>query len=313
MSFLPEGVFPALPTPINEDGSINYEAAREHIEYLEEGGVHGIVPAGCTGHAATLGDQGSENLEYDEHVEFVSRLSEMTDLPVIAGDGMNSTQQTLELASRIEDEADIDAHLIISPYQNCPPQDLIIEHYRTLAENLEEPIIAYNVPGRTGRNIEAETTVELARIDGVIGIKEASLDYKQIHEIGMRLEEEGIEEFFLGSGDDAANHFVFQQRGSFAISVSANVHPETSAEIWRQGYEEDNYQRAFELNRELRPLHNAMFQEGEKNPISVQYAVNLLGFDFGTPRAPLDRKPREDEEYQNRTEIRNVLQNQDLI
>lgn len=313
MSFTPEGVFPALPTPIDENGSINYDAAREHIEYLEENGVHGVVPAGCTGHAATLGDHGSENLEYDEHVEFVSKISEMTDLPVIAGDGMNSTQQTLELARRVEQEADIDAHLMISPYQNCPPQDLIIEHYRTLAEELEKPIIAYNVPGRTGRNIEAETTLELARIDGVIGIKEASLDYEQIHEVGMRLEEADIEEFFLGSGDDAANHFVFQQGGSFAISVSANVHPEASVEVWRQGYDEEDFQASFERNRDLRPLHNAMFQEGEKNPISVQYAVNLLGFDFGTPRAPLDRRPREDDEYQNRSEIRNVLENQGLL
>lgn len=311
--FTPEGVFPALPTPIDEDGEINYEAAENHIEYLEENGVHGIVPAGCTGHAATLGDQGGENLEYDEHVEFVSRLAEMTDLPVIAGDGMNSTQQTLELASRIEEEADIDAHLMISPYQNCPPQDLIIEHYRTLADELEKPIIAYNVPGRTGRNIDAETTLELAKIDGIIGIKEASLDYEQIHEIGMRLEEEDIEDFFLGSGDDAANHYVFQQGGSFAISVSANVHPEASVEVWKQGYNNDDYQRAFELNRELRPLHDAMFQEGEKNPISVQYAVNLLGFDYGTPRAPLNRRPREDDEYENRTEIRNVLESQGLI
>jgi 4-hydroxy-tetrahydrodipicolinate synthase len=313
LSFTPEGVFPALPTPIAEDGSINYDAAREHIEYLEENSVHGVVPAGCTGHAATLGDQGGENLEYDEHVEFVSRIAEMTDLPVIAGDGMNSTQQTLELARRIEEEADIDAHLMISPYQNCPPQDLIIEHYRTLADELEKPIIAYNVPGRTGRNIDAETTLELARINGIIGIKEASLDYEQIHEIGMRLEEENIKEFLLGSGDDAANHFVFQQGGSFAISVSANVHPEASVEVWREGYDEEDYQRAFELNRELSPLHDAMFQEGEKNPISVQYAVNLLGFDFGTPRAPLNRRPREDEEYGNRSEIRNVLENQGLI
>ncbi|PSH00707.1 MAG: 4-hydroxy-tetrahydrodipicolinate synthase [Nanohaloarchaea archaeon SW_7_46_7] len=314
MSFKPEGIFPALPTPISEDGSINYEAAENHIEYLEENGVHGIVPAGCTGHAATLGDHGGENLEYDEHVEFVRRTSEMTDLPVIAGDGMNSTQQTLELASRIEEEADIDAHLMISPYQNCPPQDLIIEHYETLAENLEKPIIAYNVPGRTGRNIEAETTVELAGIDGVIGIKEASLDYAQIHEIGRRLEEEGLyESFYFGSGDDAANHFVFEQRGSFAISVSANIHPEASVEVWALACEEEDFQAAFERNQELRPLHDAMFQPGEKNPISVQYAVNLLGFDFGTPRAPLNRRPREDEEYENRTEIRNVLEQQGLI
>jgi 4-hydroxy-tetrahydrodipicolinate synthase len=120
MRFTPEGVFPALPTPINEDGSINFEAAENHLEFLEENGVHGVVPAGCTGHAATLGDQGSDNLEYDEHVEFVSRIAEVTDLPVIAGDGMNSTQQTLELASSIENEADIDAYLMLSLYQNCP-------------------------------------------------------------------------------------------------------------------------------------------------------------------------------------------------
>ena len=312
-SFTPEGIFPALPTPINEDGSINFEAAENHVEYLEENGVHGIVPAGCTGHAATLGDQGGSNLEYDEHVEFVSRISEMTDLPVIAGDGMNSTQQTLELASRVEDEADIDAHLIISPYQNCPPQDLIINHYRTLANELDKPIIAYNVPGRTGRNIEAETTVELARIDGVIGIKEASLDYQQIHEIGRRLQEEGLDEFYFGSGDDAANHFVFDQGGSFAISVSANVNPSGIVGVWELGYQEQDSQAAFERNRELRPLHDAMFQEGEKNPISVQYAVNLLGFDFGTPRQPLSRRPREDHEYSNRTEIKNVLQGLNLI
>jgi len=314
VSFKPEGIFPALPTPISDDGSINYEAAENHIEYLEENGVHGIVPAGCTGHAATLGDHGGENLEYDEHVEFVRRISEMTDLPVIAGDGMNSTQQTLELASRIEEEADIDAHLMISPYQNCPPQDLIIEHYETLAENLEKPIIAYNVPGRTGRNIEAETTVELARIYGVIGIKEASLDFRQIHEIGRRLEEEGLyENFYFGSGDDAANHYVFEQGGSFGISVSANIHPEGVVDVWRLGFQDKDAQAAFERNRELRPLHDAMFQKGEKNPISVQYAVNLLGFDFGTPRAPLNRRPREDEEYENRTEIRNVLEDQGLI
>lgn len=312
--FSPEGIFPALPTPINSDGSINFEAAENHIQYLEENGVHGVVPAGCTGHAATLGDQGAENLEYDEHVKYVSRIAEMTDLPVIAGDGMNSTQQTLELASKVEEEADINAHLMISPYQNCPPQDLIIKHYRRLAERLEKPIIAYNVPGRTGRNIKASTAVKLARIDGVIGIKEASLNFQQIHEIGRRLEQEGLySDFHLGSGDDAANHFVFEQGGSFGISVSANIHPEAVVDVWRIGYKQNDVQSAYEMNRELRHLHNAMFQEGEKNPISVQYAVNLLGFDFGTPRMPLDRKPREDDSYQNRTEIRNVLEDQGLI
>jgi len=310
--FVPEGVFPALPTPISEGGSINYEALENHIEYLENRGVHGIVPAGCTGHAATLGDRKGGDM-MNEHVEFVSRAAEMTDLPVIAGDGLNSTQQTLKLAQKIEEEADIDAHLMISPYQNCPPQDLIIEHYRTLAEQLEKPIIAYNVPGRTGRNIEAETAVELGRIDGVIGIKEASLKYEQIHQIGMMLKQEGIDDFYLGSGDDSANHFIFQQGGSFSISVSANLHPEGVVNVWEHGYRNEDHQRAFELNQELMPLHEAMFQPGEKNPISVQYAVNLIGFDYGTPRAPLNRKPRQDSKYSNREELREVLESYNLV
>ncbi|MFB6253126.1 MAG: dihydrodipicolinate synthase family protein [Halobacteriaceae archaeon] len=310
--FVPEGVYPALPTPINDDGSINYEGARNHIDYLERNNIHGVVPAGCTGHAATLGDRESSDLAYNEHVEYVSRIADMTDLPVIAGDGMNSTEQTLGLASAVENQAEIDAHLMISPYQNCPPQDLIIEHYRRLADNLSQPIIAYNVPGRTGRNIEPQTTIELSHIDGIIGIKEASLNFEQIHQIGRRLQEEGNSDFYLGSGDDAANHFVFEQGGSFAISVSANVYPEGVVDVWRKGYRDDNPQEAFERNRELQSLHDAMFQPGEKNPISVQYAVNQLGFDFGTPRAPLDRKPRQDDEYQNREAIRTVLDDFDL-
>ncbi|MFB6203182.1 MAG: dihydrodipicolinate synthase family protein [Candidatus Nanohaloarchaea archaeon] len=298
-----EGIFPALPTPIDGDGSIDYAAAEEHIRYLEENGVHGIVPAGCTGHAATLGDRGDT---LGEHVEFVSRLAGMTDLPVIAGDGMNSTAQTLELASRVEEEADIDAHLMISPYQNCPPQDLIVEHYRRLAEELELPIVAYNVPGRTGRNIEPDTALRIAEIDGVAGLKEASLDYEQIHEIGRRLRSRDLD-FRLGSGDDSANHFVFSQGGSFAISVSGNVHPSGTVEVWEKGYVNGDHQAAYERNRELMDLHEAMFQPGEKNPISVQYALNLMGFDFGTPRAPLDRRPRQDGEYRNREELEHVL------
>ena len=310
--FDPAGIYPALPTAISEDGSINYGAQQNHVDYLEDAGVHGIVPAGCTGHAATLGDMEGENL-YDEHVEFVSKVAEMTDLDVVAGDGMNSTQQTINLAKRIEEEADIDAHLMISPYQNCPPQDLIVGHYEEIADKVEEPIIAYNVPGRTGRNIEPETVEQLAGIDGVIGLKEASNDPDQIREIGRRLDEEGFDDFYLGSGDDPRNPLVYESGGTFSISVSGNVAPEESVEAWRQGVVNQNYDAARQLNEELQPLHDAMFQEGEKNPISVQYALNQLGFEFGTPRMPLDREPRQDEEYQNQEEIEEVMEELDLI
>ncbi len=310
--FQPEGIYPAVPTAIDDDGSISYEAQQNHLEYIEENGVQGAVLAGCTGHAATLGDRPGEDL-YDEHVEFVARNTEATDLPIIAGDGMNSTAQTIELAQRIEDEADIEAHLMISPYQNCPPQDLNVRHYKEVASELDQPIIAYNVPGRTGRNLEPDTIMELAEIPGVIGVKEASNDPEQIREIGRRLEENSYDDFFFGSGDDARNHLVYDVGGSFAISVTGNIAPEETVEVWREGYLEDNPGEAERMNDELDDLHEAMFQEGEKNPISVQYAVNQLGFDFGTPRMPLDRPPREDEEFQNRTEIEEEMADQGLL
>lgn len=317
--FEPRGVYPALPTPIAEDGSINYEASENHIEYLAENGVDGVVPAGCTGHAATLGDQG-EDL-YGEHVEYVSRVAEMArehGLDVIAGDGLNSTQQTIDLATEVEEAADIDAHLMISPYQNCPPQDLIVSHYEDIAEEVDAPIVAYNVPGRTGRNIEADTVMDLAETPGVTAIKEASNDPQQIAEIGERLDEEGHEDFYLLSGDDPRNDLVYRVGGSGTISVSGNVAPAETVEVWEEGVENENYDVAEELNQELMPLHDAMFQEGEKNPISVQYALNELGFEFGTPRAPLDREPLEGEEvhgteYHNQSEIDEVLEDLGLV
>lgn len=297
-----KGVYPATPTPMDENDNINIEAAKNHADYLEANNVDGIVPAGCTGHAASL--------DFDEHVEYISEISEYTDLPVIPGDGINSTYQTIELAKEIEEEADIEAHLMISPYQNCPPQDLIVDHYERIAEEVEKPIIAYNVPGRTGRNIEPQTVEEIAQIPGVIGLKEASNDPEQIREIADRLEK--VEsEFYLGSGDDPRNDLIYNLGGTFSISVSGNVAPEETVEIWEQA-NQGNYDEAERLNNELQPLHGAMFQDGEKNPISVQYAVNQLGFDFGTPRPPLSREPRQDEEYQNQQEIEEVLEELEL-
>lgn len=306
--FEPIGIFPALPTPIASDGSINYGALEEHIQYVEDGGVHGVVPAGCTGHAATLGDRGSDMFE--EHVEFISRVAEMTDLPIIAGDGLNSTRQTIELAKKVEKEADITAHLMISPYQNCPPQDRIVEHYRKIGEEIEKPIIVYNVPSRTGLNMEPETTLEIAEeVDRALGIKEASNNYEQVREIGKALELRDLESFYLGSGVDSANDFIFEQGGTFSISVSANVYPEGVVDVWQAGFEKNDFVGAYELNRDLGDLHNAMFQKGEKNPMSVQYALKLLGFDYGVPRPPLDREPLPE----NRREIEEVLEDLDLI
>jgi len=321
--FEPEGVYPALPTPRNEDGSINYQAARNHIEYLADNGVDGIVPAGCTGHAAYLSGQRSEN-SVSEHAEYVARVSEIArdidpQLDVIAGDGMNVPEQAIELANEIEDEADIDAHLMISPYQvGTPQEDIVEQHYQPIAEAVNEDIIAYNVPGRTGVNILPETVLDLAEIPGIVGIKEASNDEEQIQELGRMLREEGYDDFHLGSGDDFNNPLVYDEDGTFTISVTGNILPEQTVQVWEHGVngDEADQVRAETLNDLLMPAHNAMFQSGEKNPQSVQYALNQMGFDYGTPGGSIDRKPREDEVIRtedgekrvfNQTEIDTVL------
>ena len=297
MSFEPEGVFPALPTPMDDEDQINYNASREHLKYLADNGVQGVVPAGCTGHAATLPQK--------EHVEYVSRVADMArelGLDVIAGSGTNSTYETIDLAQSIEEEADIDAHLQISPYQNKPAQRGNIQHYQHTSEALDEPIIAYNVPSRTGRNLIPETQERISEIPGVIGMKEASNMPSQIRELGNRFSER--DDFYLLSGDDPNNNLVYEVGGSGAISVTGNIAPEESLKVWEGGFQNQNYDQAEQLNQELAPLHNAMFQNGEVNPLGVHYALNQMGLNFGTPRPPNDYTPLEGEEDLETGEIR---------
>jgi 4-hydroxy-tetrahydrodipicolinate synthase len=307
LSIEPEGVYPALPTPMDEDDEINYEASREHLEYLAENGVQGVVPAGCTGHAATL--------PHEEHVEYVSRVAEMAQelgLDVIAGSGTNSTYETIDLAQSIEEEADIDAHLQISPYQNKPAQRGNIQHYEQTAEALDEPIIAYNVPSRTGRNLVPETQERISQIPDVIGMKEASNMPDQIRELGERFRDR--DDFYLLSGDDPNNDLVYDVGGSGAISVTGNVAPAESVAVWETGFMDGDIDSAEEMNEELSPLHDAMFQDGEVNPVGVHYALNQMGFGFGTPKPPNDYTPLEGEEaletgevMHNQTEIEEAL------
>ena len=288
MSFEPEGVYPALPTPMDAEDDIDYEASRRHLEYLAENGVQGVVPAGCTGHAATL--------PHDEHVEYVSRVSEMAQdlgLDVVAGSGTNSTYETIDLAQSIEEEADIDAHLQISPYQNKPAQRGNIQHYELVADEVQEPIIAYNVPSRTGRNLIPDTQEQISHIPGVIGVKEASNMPDQIRELGERFSDR--DDFYLLSGDDPNNDLVYSVGGSGAISVTGNVAPTESVEVWETGFQQQDHDAAEDLNEDLSPLHDAMFQDGEVNPVGVHYALNQMGFEFGTPRPPNSYEPLEDE------------------
>jgi len=269
------GVYPAITTPFHGDGSIDFETLRADVRRLERAGVDGIVPVGSTGESATL--------SHDEHVEVVEAVVEtVQDVPVVAGSGSNSTDEALSL-SRRSAEAGADGLLLISPYYNRPEQRGLVEHYRTIADAVDLPQIVYNVPSRTGSNVEPDTVVELASHPNVAGYKAASGDMGQITEVVERTRDE---DFAVLSGDDAMTLPMLSVGAHGAISVAANVEPERTTGLVHAALAGE-FDRARERHHELGPLFRALFVE--TNPIPVKEALHLRE---GYPphlRSPLTR------------------------
>ncbi|WP_327052805.1 4-hydroxy-tetrahydrodipicolinate synthase [Halomicrococcus gelatinilyticus] len=265
------GVYPAMTTPFR-NGSIDYDQLRTDARRLERAGVDGLVPVGSTGESATL--------THDEHVRVVDAVTDAVDVPVIAGTGSNSTHEALELSERSVD-AGADALLLISPYYNKPEPEGMEAHYREIADAVDCPQIVYNVPSRTGRNVDVETTVSLANHENVVGYKAASGDIGQIGEI---IERTADEEFAVLSGDDALTLPLLAIGGTGTISVVANVEPERTVEMVHAALDGD-YERARELHHELGPLFRELFVE--TNPIPVKAAMEIRGYGPGSLRSPL--------------------------
>jgi 4-hydroxy-tetrahydrodipicolinate synthase len=269
------GVYPAIVTPFHEDGSIDHETLRADVRRLERAGVDGVVPVGSTGESATL--------THDEHVRVVeAAVDAADDVPVIAGAGSNNTREALSLAERSAD-AGADALLLISPYYNRPEQRGLLEHYRTVADAVDLPQVVYNVPSRTGRDVDPDTVVELASHPSVAGYKAASGDLSQMTEV---VERTRTEEFAVLSGDDALTYPLVAVGGHGTISVAANVEPERTTAMVHAALAGD-HERARELHHELGPLFRALFVES--NPIPVKEA---LAHREGYPphlRSPLTR------------------------
>jgi 4-hydroxy-tetrahydrodipicolinate synthase len=253
------GVYPAIVTPFHEDGSIDFETLRADVRRLERAGVDGIVPVGSTGESATL--------SHDEHVEVIEAVVDaVADVPVIAGSGSNNTREALSLSERAAD-AGADALLLISPYYNKPEQRGLVEHYRTIADAVDLPQIVYNVPSRTGRNVEPDTVVELASHPNVAGYKAASGDVGQISEVVERTRDEA---FAVLSGDDGMTYPLLAVGGHGAISVAANVEPERTTAMVHAALAGD-HDRAREYHHEMGPLFRELFVE--TNPIPVKEAL----------------------------------------
>ncbi|MFH1587543.1 MAG: 4-hydroxy-tetrahydrodipicolinate synthase [Candidatus Diapherotrites archaeon] len=275
-----KGCFPALVTPMREDGdrlnhAINYDAFKQLIDYVLAGGVTGIVPSGCTGHACVL--------TTDEQIELIkfARENAPEKIPVIAGDGSNCTREAISLAKKISDVG-ITTHLQISPYQNKPTQEGLYQHYAAIANAMDDEIIVYNVPGRTGKNIEAETTVRLAKeFSNIIAIKEASGNMEQIKSI---IDQTTDLDFTVVSGDDGLNLEIMKAGGTGGISVAANSDPKRTSAVFNLALE-GNMEEAEKVDGELRDLYKAIFIE--TNPCPTHYILKKIGIPVGTPRLPL--------------------------
>ncbi|MFC7203858.1 4-hydroxy-tetrahydrodipicolinate synthase [Haloferax namakaokahaiae] len=269
------GVFPAMTTPFHEDGSIDFETLQSDVQRLEAAGVDGLVPVGSTGESATL--------THDEHIDVVEAVVEAVDeIPVIAGSGSNSTREALELSQRSAD-AGADALLLISPYYNKPEQAGIIDHYETIADEVDVPQIVYNVPSRTGSNILPETAATLADHPNIAGYKAASGDVGQISQV---VEYTRDEDFAVLSGDDALNLPIVSVGGVGAISVTANIEPARTGAVVHSALQGD-YERAREIHHDLGPLNRHLFVE--TNPIPVKEAMEIRGYGPGRVRPPLTR------------------------
>ncbi len=267
-----EGVFTALVTPFS-NGVVDEEALRKLIELQIEAGVHGLVPCGSTGESATL--------SHHEHRQVVELTIEAVNgrVPVIAGTGSNSTAEAVSITLHAK-EAGADGALLISPYYNKPTQEGLVAHYEAVASQTGLPVIVYNIPGRTGSNIAADTQVRLSEIDGIVGVKEASGDIVQMSEVIANVPED----FSVLSGDDALTLPLMAVGGKGVISTSSNLVPEEMVGIYN-AFQTGDLAEARRIHEGLLPLFNLLFCE--TNPIPIKAAQHLRGLIQDEIRLPL--------------------------
>ncbi|MHB8163033.1 MAG: 4-hydroxy-tetrahydrodipicolinate synthase [Methanoregula sp.] len=271
-----EGVLPAIITPFKRNSAmgLDVQGLERNIEFLLSCGIHGIVPCGSTGESATL--------TFEEHEKVVSVTVDKVKgrIPVIAGTGSNNTAEAVRLTKAAKDIG-ADGVLVISPYYNKPNRSGLIKHYTKLAD-LDIPVIMYNVPGRTGQNLEPDLVAELAKHPNIVAVKEASGNIGQISRI---IEETQDDEFSVISGDDNITLPIMALGGSGVISVAANVDPRRMVAMY-EAMKQGDLQKALVLNFALSPLFRSMFID--TNPIPVKKAVELMGMAGGPVRLPLD-------------------------
>jgi 4-hydroxy-tetrahydrodipicolinate synthase len=268
-----KGSLVAIVTPMREDGSLDLDAYRRLIEWHIADGTNGIVAVGTTGESPTV--------DYDEHCELIRIAVETVRgrIPVVAGTGGNSTTEAVELTAFAKGVG-ADATLQVVPYYNKPTQEGLYRHFCKVAETVDLPMILYNVPGRTVADLSTETTLRLAQVPGIVGLKDATGDLARASDLLKR----APKSFSVYSGNDDSALALMLLGGHGVISVTANVAPRLMSELCKAALAGD-LSGARALNNRLLPLHLKLFVE--PNPVPVKWALKRMGRIDGAIRLPL--------------------------
>ena len=267
-----KGVGSAVPTPFDENG-VNISEFRKFLQFQIDNNVDALIVCGTTGESSTM--------TRDEKIIAINCVLEVANekIPVIVGTGSNNTREAIEM-SKIAERLGADGILVVTPYYNKTTQRGLIAHYKAIAESVSLPIILYNVPSRTGVNIEPQTCLELSKIDNIVAIKEASGNISQVAQISNLCGDN----LYIYSGNDDQIVPICSLGGIGVISVLSNIKPKFVHDMVYD-FLDGNIDKARKMQLNVLPLINSLFSE--VNPIPVKYALNELGFNFGVPRLPL--------------------------
>ncbi len=272
----------ALVTPFKSDGSIDEPALRALVKWQVESGIDFLVPCGTTGETPTLSKD-----EWLRVIDITIKVAEGR-VPIVAGATSNSTRDAVEKACTVAARKGVDAILTASPYYNKPTQEGQYQHFKAIAEAVDKPLVLYNVPGRTGANLEPATLARLAQIKNIIGVKEASGNISQIADLCSAVPRE----FLVFSGDDAVTLPIIALGGVGIISVVSNEIPAEMGALTRAALQ-NKWDTARGLQRKYLPLMQANFIES--NPIPVKAALAMMGRieeNYRLPLVPMKKENR---------------------
>ncbi|WP_449241498.1 4-hydroxy-tetrahydrodipicolinate synthase [Desulfoscipio gibsoniae] len=287
-------VLTAMVTPLKKDLTIDFDQVKKLARHLVQSGSDGLVVSGTTGESPTL--------TKEEKVELFRVVVEEVggDAVVIAGTGSNNTSASIELTQAAE-KVGVDAVMLVGPYYNKPSQEGLYQHFSTIAQSTNLPVILYNVPGRTAVNILPQTVVRLSAIDNIVAIKEASGNLDQVSELRRSLPDH----FAIYCGDDSLTLPILSLGGRGVISVASHIIGQRIQEMVN-AYTSGNVTMATKIHCSIFPVFKGMFVTS--NPVPVKAALNMLGWQVGPPRLPLVEASQEEKEA-----IKKVLSDAKLL